>query len=81
MTQIRIERRIERMAVGHYGDYKMLGDGVCELRLAFGSGYRIYFAEQDDVVVVLLCGGDKASQWKDVDLAKRYWKELQEREL
>lgn len=72
----RIMRRLERMEFGHYGDYKTLGDGICELRLAFGSGYRVYFAEHDKLVIILLCGGDKSTQSKDISNAKSYWKEF-----
>ena len=54
-------------------------EGVSELKLAFGPGYRIYFAEQDDVIIILLCAGDKGSQKKDIKTAKMYWQELQER--
>lgn len=75
----RIRSRLDRVEIGHYGDYRTLGDGVCELKLDFGPGYRIYFAEQDHVIVILLCGGDKRSQSKDIDMAKAYWKELSER--
>jgi putative addiction module killer protein len=67
------------MEQGHYGDYKALRDGINELRLHFGSGYRIYFAELNDVIVILLCGGDKRTQKNDVKLAKQYWRELQEK--
>ena len=75
----RIRRRLDRVELGNYGDYKSLSDGVYELRLAFGAGYRIYFAEQDDVIVILLCGGDKSTQEKDIKTAKMYLKDLQER--
>jgi putative addiction module killer protein len=78
-TQSRIERRLERMENGNYGDYKNLGDGVFELRLDFGAGYRIYFAEIDSVIVLLLCGGDKSTQPKDIALAKQYLYELRGR--
>jgi len=77
--QMRIRRRLDRLEMGNYGDYKSLGDGVFELRLAFGAGYRIYFSEQDNKVIILLCGGDKSSQKVDIADAKRYWKDLQER--
>lgn len=61
------------------GDCKAIGEGVSELRLAFGAGYRIYFAELDNVIVILLCAGDKSSQKKDIKTAKAYWHELKER--
>ena len=56
-----------------------LGDGVYELKLHCGSGYRVYFAEYDNIIVILLCGGDKSTQSKDIEIAKTYLKELLER--
>ena len=81
VTRARIERRLERMELGNDGDHKALGDGIYELRLAFGPGYRVYYAEQDDVIIILLCGGDKTTQNKDIASAKTYWKELRGRVL
>jgi putative addiction module killer protein len=78
MTRLRIRRRLDRLELGHFGDCKPVGEGVSELRLAFGSGYRIYFAEEG-LMIILLCGGDKSSQIKDIKTAKLYWHELQER--
>lgn len=75
----RIRARLDRVELGNLGDYKVLSDGVSELRFAFGSGYRIYFTEQNGYVIILLCGGDKGSQKKDIDMAKQYWSDLQER--
>lgn len=77
-TRIRIDRRLERLEVGHYGDYTPLSNagGICELRFTFGPGYRIYFAEFNHTIVILLCGGDKSTQKKDVEKAQYYWKEL-----
>ena len=74
-TQLRIERRIQRLSIGHYGDYKAVGDGVLELRYHFGSGYRVYFAEEGDTLVVILVGGDKGMQSDDIDKAKEYWQD------
>ena len=65
------------MESGNYGDFKSLKDGVFELRLMFGSGYRVYFAEDGNDVVLLLIGGDKSSQKNDIQKAKEYWKEYQ----
>lgn len=75
----RIRRRLDRVELGNFGDYKILDEDVCELRLDFGPGFRIYFAEEGDVIVILLCGGDKSTQEKDIKTAKKYWKELLER--
>ena len=71
----RILARLSRLERGNFGDYASVGDGVSELRLFFGPGYRVYFGEQGDAVVVLLCGGDKSSQSRDIERAKAYWKE------
>ena len=68
-------KRIGRLEHGLYGDCKPIGEGVSELRIFLGSGYRVYFGEEDDHIVVLLCGGDKGSQHKDIKAAKAYWKE------
>jgi putative addiction module killer protein len=68
---------LEYLAQGNYGDYKGVGEGVYELRFFFGAGYRVYFANDGDKVVLLLYGGDKGSQSKDVTKAKSYWKDYQ----
>lgn len=72
----RIKRRLERMQAGLYGDYKVIGSKLCELRLDFGAGYRIYFTEQGNDIVLLLCGGDKSTQQKDIEMARSYLEEL-----
>ena len=74
-TRKRIVQRVTRMTSGNYGDFKSLKDGVFELRFSFGAGYRVYFGEEGDTVVILLCGGDKATQKKDIKKAKEIWKE------
>ena len=75
----RIRTRLDRVEKGNYGDHSPVGDGVHELRFDFGPGYRVYFAEEGDVVVILLCGGDKNSQVKDIKTAKMYFQDLLER--
>jgi putative addiction module killer protein len=70
----------EHLAQGHYGDHKNVGEGVYELRFFFGSGYRVYFAEDADTIVVLLLGGDKGSQTKDIAKAQGYWKDYRTRQ-
>jgi putative addiction module killer protein len=71
-TLARIASRLNRVALGNLGDAKSVGSGVSELRLAFGSGYRIYFAQDGDRIILLLCGGDKGSQDRDIRTAKTY---------
>lgn len=79
VTRARVLRRLDRLRLGHYGDVKSVGKGVFELRLQFGSGYRVYFAESSQTIIILLCGGDKKTQAVDIQRAQGYWKELQER--
>lgn len=77
-NQQRIRSRLRRLEQGHYGDYKMLGEGIFELRMFFGSGYRVYCGDDGERIVILLCGGDKGSQKRDITRAKSYWKEYRE---
>jgi putative addiction module killer protein len=72
----RIGARIDRLSFGNFGDAKSVGEGVSELRLDFGPGYRIYFVQRGDVLVILLCGGDKSTQARDIAKAKRLAQEL-----
>ena len=76
-ARARIAKRIDRIALGNFGDAKSVGDGVSELRFTFGPGYRVYYARRGDVVVILLCGGDKDSQERDIERAKAMAKEIE----
>jgi putative addiction module killer protein len=71
----RILQRLRRLESGNFGDCKPVGGGVSELRLFFGPGYRVYFGQDGDKIVVLLCGGDKNSQRRDIRGAQTYWQE------
>lgn len=71
-----IARRIERVASGNLGDVKPVGGKVSELRVNHGPGYRVYFIRSGETVIVLLCGGDKSSQKKDIASAQKMAKEL-----
>ena len=77
-TRTQIQARIDRIKSGNLGDYKSAGDGVFELRFRSGPGYRIYFGQVDNTIVLLLCGGDKSSQNRDIRRAKAYWQEYKE---
>ena len=72
----KIAGRLQRLKFGHFGDVEPVGHGVSELRIHEGKGYRVYFRQQGDEIILLLCGGDKRSQQKDIALAHRIWKEL-----
>jgi putative addiction module killer protein len=74
----RIKQRLVRVQIGLFGDAKSVGDGVSELRVDHGPGYRVYFARRGDVVVILLCGGDKGSQKRDIARAKDINKEVED---
>lgn len=71
----RINIRIERLGDGNPGEVAPVGEGVSELKIDYGPGYRVYFTREGDEIVVLLCGGDKKSQAKDIQEAKRIAKE------
>jgi putative addiction module killer protein len=75
-----IRTRINRVRLGNLGDCKSVGEGVSELRIKFGAGYRVYFEQEGDTIIILLFGGDKSSQDKDIKQAKAYWKDYQRRD-
>ncbi|MFP5235803.1 MAG: type II toxin-antitoxin system RelE/ParE family toxin [Acidobacteriota bacterium] len=72
----RIQIRIRRVSLGNFGDVKPVGEGVSELRVDYGPGYRIYLAQRGTVVVILLVGGTKQTQQSDIAKAKQMAKEL-----
>jgi putative addiction module killer protein len=75
----RIRVRLNRLRLGNFGDCKPVGEGVLELRMDFGPGYRVYFAQDGEIVVILLCGGDKRTQHRDITTAKTFWKTYKQR--
>jgi putative addiction module killer protein len=70
-ARARIVARIQRMAQGNLGDAKPIGGGLSELRIHYGPGYRVYFMHRGDALIILLCGGDKSDQARDIDSARR----------
>ena len=76
-AKARVQVRIDRMELGNFGDVAPVGEGVRELRIHYGPGYRVYFVQRGQVVVVLLSGGDKRSQDSDIKKAKELAKQLE----
>ncbi len=76
----RILARLARLRQGGLGDCKGVGEGVFELRVDYGPGYRVYFGQKGRALVILLCGGDKRTQEKDIRCARKYWQDYQNRE-
>ena len=78
-ARIAIDRRINRVEQGNFGDHKFCRDGVWELRIDIGAGYRVYYAIAGKEIVLLLCGGDKRTQDSDIARACEYWQNWQRR--
>jgi putative addiction module killer protein len=77
-AKARIAQRLDRLARGNPGDVEPVGDGISELRIDYGLGYRVYYCRHGTALYVLLCGGSKSTQKKDIKAAKRLAKELKE---
>lgn len=76
----RIAKRINRAIDGNFGDHHSVGDGVSEMRIDYGPGYRVYYAKEGTTVYLLLCGGDKRNQDADIAKAKALWETYKKRE-
>ena len=72
-AKLKIQGRIDRVQDGNLGDSRSVGEGVCELRINYGPGYRVYFGQVGATIVLLLIGGDKDTQEQDIRKAKEYW--------
>jgi putative addiction module killer protein len=75
----RISQRLTRLSLGNFGDVKSVGEGVHELKIDYGGGYRIYFANDGKDIILLITGGDKDSQQKDIKTAKQYYEDYKKR--
>lgn len=76
-ARARIAARVRRLAFGNPGDVRPVGEGVSELRIHYGPGYRVYYIQPGSVLIILLCGGDKSTQDRDIEAAKRLAKEAE----
>ena len=77
-AKARIDIRIRRVSLGNFGDVRSVGKGVSELRIDYGPGYRVYFTQHGNILVILLCGGDKSTQAKDIQRAHKLAQALEE---
>ncbi len=77
-AKAKILARLRRLLAGNEGDWKTVGEGIRELRITEGKGYRVYYAWHGNTIVLLLCGGDKSTQERDIALAKTYWRNYRE---
>jgi putative addiction module killer protein len=75
-ARFRIYQRIERLARGNPGDVKPVGEGVSEMRIDYGPGYRVYYKDTGKEIIILLCGGDKTTQSRDIENAKKLAREI-----
>lgn len=75
-AKVRIDIRVRRLSLGNPGDVKPVGEGVSELRIDYRPGYRVYFAQQGGTLIVLLAGGDKSTQERDINIARKLAREL-----
>ncbi len=78
-ARLAVDRRLGRLETGNFGDHKFCMDGVWELRIDVGPGYRVYYGIDSDQIVLLLSGGDKSSQTADIQNAAEYWRDWKER--
>lgn len=79
-ARARIKKRLDRVVLGNLGDRRSVGEGVFELRINYGPGYRVYFAQTEKQSVLLLCGGDKSAQDRDIIQARQFWNDFKQRE-
>jgi len=78
-AKAKIIMQVDKMELNLFGDVKPIGEGLSELRIHYGPGYRVYYVKEGQQVFLLLCGGDKSAQSKDIKRAKEYWKDHKRR--
>ena len=75
----KIRGRLDRATLGNFGDHRSVGGGIIELKIDHGPGYRVYIGQHGQEIIVLLCGGDKSTQEKDIAKAHKYWEDYRRR--
>lgn len=80
VAKVVVSKRIDRLALGNFGNCRDVGNGVSELKIDVGPGYRVYVAHRGERLVILLCGGNKSTQPKDIELARKYWTDWKRRQ-
>ena len=76
-ARAKIKNRLKRVEAGNLGNYRSVGEGVCELKIDYGAGYRVYFGQIGTIIILILCGGDKSTQQQDIQKAKEYWQDYE----
>jgi len=76
-ARAKIRNRLKRVEAGNLGNYRSVGEGVCELKIDYGAGYRVYFGQIGTIIILILCGGDKSTQQQDIQTAKEYWQDYE----
>lgn len=76
-ARAKIRNRLKRVEAGNLGNYRSVGEGVCELKIDYGAGYRVYFGQIGTIIILILCGGDKSTQQQDIQKAKEYWEDYE----
>lgn len=79
IAKVQLVKRVNRVELGNFGDHRFCRDGVWELKIDIGAGYRVYYAQANSCIVLLLCGGDKRTQDADIERAVWYWQDWQRR--
>lgn len=78
-ARVAIQRRVDRLAAGNYGDHEFCRDGIWELRIDVGAGYRVYYARAGRTILLIVCAGDKRTQAADIKRAVKFWDDYQRR--
>lgn len=79
-AKAKIAARLDRVLLGNLGEWNTIGEGMYEMKINYGPGYRVYFGREGNELILLLCGGDKSTQQRDINKAKEYWNDYKRRQ-